>query len=364
MLDLFSGANRGTSAELMLLVEEFLRARSLAPNSEKAYRLDLKRFILWSQQQGYPLSWAMVTPQQVGQFKADLLRGSEEMGRRRLADRSVQRTLHCLKSFYQWMQDTGYVTHNPTRSIQPPKPKQPQPNHLSVAQVQLVFEAALEIVPVERNMALLSILRHGLRASEVCGLNLGDYDGARLSIRSAKADSTGIVPIDAVGQAWINDYLSDRRQQGELLTPQSPLFVSHSRQNAGQRLGYHSIHKLMGRLSQAVGFGVQAHQFRHTYATHLVLSGMNPYHVMTLTRHKSPQTFRRYTQAADQQAAEVAFRAIEALNGLPNGVRSKLQSEPQSEPQPELQSEPQLELQWNVRSDRTSPDAPDQSGLP
>jgi len=28
---------------------------------------------------------------------------------------------------------------------------------------------------------------------------------------------------------------------------------------------------------------------------------------MTLTRHKSVQSFRRYTKAADQQAAEAAF---------------------------------------------------------
>ncbi|MDZ4878237.1 MAG: hypothetical protein CLLPBCKN_007672 [Chroococcidiopsis cubana SAG 39.79] len=41
--------------------------------------------------------------------------------------------------------------------------------------------------------------------------------------------------------------------------------------------------------------------------TNLVLDGMNPYHVMTLTRHKSVQSFRRYTQAADRQAAEAAF---------------------------------------------------------
>ncbi len=34
---------------------------------------------------------------------------------------------------------------------------------------------------------------------------------------------------------------------------------------------------------------------------------MNPYHVMTLTRHKSVQSFRRYTKAADHAAAEAAF---------------------------------------------------------
>jgi len=34
---------------------------------------------------------------------------------------------------------------------------------------------------------------------------------------------------------------------------------------------------------------------------------MNPYHVMTLTRHKS---VRRYTKAADQAAAEAFYETI------------------------------------------------------
>lgn len=34
------------------------------------------------------------------------------------------------------------------------------------------------------------------------------------------------------------------------------------------------------------------------------------YHVMTLTRHRSVQSFRRYTRAADQAAAEAAFDEI------------------------------------------------------
>jgi len=50
--------------------------------------------------------------------------------------------------------------------------------------------------------------------------------------------------------------------------------------------------------------------FRHTFATDLVLKGMNPYHVMILTRHKSVQSFRRYTKAADQAAAEAAFMKL------------------------------------------------------
>jgi integrase/recombinase XerD len=289
-----------------LRIEEFLNARSLAENSKKAYRADLARFTTWSNQ-----SWQAVTPRLMTQFKTELMRVDPNTGNRVLADSSVQRILHSLKSFYSWMQDTGYISQNPMKAIVSPKLKQPQADNLNEDQINAIFAAAMEIDPAERNLALLSVLRHGLRASEVSGLNLADYDGERVYIREAKADSTGVVPIDADGQGWIDQYLRIRADSGEDLSDKLlPLFVSHSRQNYGKRLGYHGIQKLMGAIGKQVGFKFHAHQFRHTYATNLVLQGMNPYHVMTLTRHRSTQTFRRYTQAADQLAAEQAFRSL------------------------------------------------------
>ncbi|MBD3887314.1 site-specific integrase [Phormidium tenue FACHB-886] len=72
-------------------------------------------------------------------------------------------------------------------------------------------------------------------------------------------------------------------------------------------MGDDTIDKLVTQLRKKTGIQFHAHQFRHTYATNLVLDGMNPYHVMTLTWHKSVQSFRRYTKAADQKAAEAAF---------------------------------------------------------
>ncbi len=289
-----------------LRINEFLSARSLSPNSQKAYRADLARFTTWSNQ-----SWQAVTPRLMSQFKAHLMRLDPNTGDRVLADSSVQRILHSLKSFYSWMQDTGYISQNPMKAIVAPKVKQPQANHLSDDQVSAIFTAAMDIYPAERNLALLSVLRHGLRAGEVSGLNLADYDGERVYVREAKADSTGVVPIDSDGQGWIDHYLRFRDARGDDLTDKNAaLFVSHSRQNSGQRLGYHGIQKLMGAIAAVVGFKFHAHQFRHTYATNLVLQGMNPYHVMTLTRHRSTQTFRRYTQAADQVAAEEAFRSL------------------------------------------------------
>lgn len=110
------------------------------------------------------------------------------------------------------------------------------------------------------------------------------------------------------GKADLDAYLKWRqRQLGEVLQPTSPLFVSHSRRNSGDRLGYEGIRKVVEAIATQINQKFHAHQCRHTFATELVLQGMNPYHVMTITRHRSTSSFRRYTKAADQAAAETAF---------------------------------------------------------
>jgi integrase/recombinase XerD len=286
-------------------IEEFLMARSLAPKSQKAYREDLARFTSWTD-----TVWGQITPRLVAQYKSYLLRVDPKTQKRALADASVLRILQTLKNFLAWMARSGYIDRDPTTEISLPKLAEPEANHLTEAQVQAIFNAAIATSLAERNMALLSVLRHGLRAQEASGLNLGDFDGQRVSIRQAKADSKGTVPLDLDAQMWVQQYLDWRTENGEILTDESPLFVSHSNRNAGQRMGYHAIQKLMKAIATTVGFDFHAHQFRHTFATNLVLKGMNPYHVMTLTRHKSPQNFRRYTKAADAMAAEQAFREI------------------------------------------------------
>lgn len=71
------------------------------------------------------------------------------------------------------------------------------------------------------------------------------------------------------------------------------------------------VRKLVDRISGRTGIDFHAHSFRHTFGTNLMLKGMNPYHVMTLMRIKSLGTFKRYTKAAEQAAAEAEFRKFE-----------------------------------------------------
>lgn len=281
-------------------VDEYLQARSLAANTQKAYRQDLQHFLRWTDQ-----AWSVVTARQITQFKTHLVR--KENGQRVLSDATVKRILGTLKAFYGWLWRSGYVDRDPTIEVQLPKLAEPEADNLTDEQVEKILAAVAGMKLCDRNLALFAVLQHGIRAEAATLLNVGDFDGQRLWVRQDKADSKGVVPLDQEGVQKIQAYLRWRTSQGEMLQPESPLFVSASRRNRGARIGYDTIDKLVCQLREQTGIQFHAHQFRHTYATNLVLDGMNPYHVMTLTRHKSVQSFRRYTKAADQQAAEAAF---------------------------------------------------------
>ena len=288
----------------ILRFSEFLQARSLSENSAIAYKRDIQHFLDWCD-----TSWVDVKPRQVAQFKDYLLRTEDNS--RVLKDASVARILGTLKNFYNWLIRSGYVTIDPTIAVDLPKILEPEANNLSMEVVEKIFNAIETIRNPQRNLAIFGLLLHGLRASEVCGLNIRDYDGIRVDIKQAKAGSVGTVPLEGWCASLVDDYLGWlKANYSGNLKPESPLFVSFSNRNSGKRISYDTVNKLCKQIGEIIGIKFNAHQLRHTFATNLVLSGMSPYHSMTLMRQKSFRNFKRYAKAAERAAAEAEFNKV------------------------------------------------------
>lgn len=282
----------------LLRVEEFLAARSLSPNSQKAYRRELERFFSWIAR-----PFNDITTRQIVQYKTYLEKS--------LVDSSVNRALSVLKCFFSWLIEAypNSISHNPTVAVNLNTLPLPPANDLNDKEVEALWKAVeLSTQTKQRDLALLAVLAHGLRASEVSALNVGDYDGTRLFIRKGKDDSSGTVPLSLQARNQLDEYLEWRRQQGERCHKSRPLFLSHSPINPGVRLGYQGIYytiKELGERAQIVN--LTPHRLRHTYATKLLLMGMDSLHARTLTRHKSEANFKRYAKRALSDAAEQAF---------------------------------------------------------
>jgi integrase/recombinase XerD len=323
-----------------LRVEQWLSAKALADNTKRAYSKELKRFWRWTEK-----PWNQITTWDVTRYKNDLeiatIQDPETaVPKRQFSLNSIALAVRSLKSFFGWMQRAYYITENPTLAVSAPSEPEPESKELTDSQVSMLYAALERRGHLRlRDTALLAVLSHGLRAEEASLLNIEDYDGNRLYIRKAKHGSTGKVPLDRAAQEAIDTYLKWRRAQGDRLAADTPLLLNYSRNPSvqGKRLSYDGIYLVVKQLGQLavevaleqisekpeeysvediVGWEVAAltqihpHQLRHTFASNLVLGGMDTYLAMALTRHRSLSAFRRYSSKAREQQAERAFRQM------------------------------------------------------
>ncbi|MDZ4872275.1 MAG: Tyrosine recombinase XerC [Chroococcidiopsis cubana SAG 39.79] len=351
-----------------LRVEEFFRARTIAPNTKKAYERELRRFVNWTDK-----AWNDINGRDIASYKCYLETLRSDNGKQQRSPATVAAAMTALKSFFKWMVASYYIDENPTVAVTIPPQKKPQPQHLSDSEVEALYEALEYRGEMQlRDRAILAVLEHGLRAEEVSQLNVSDYDGERVFIRQAKHDSTGWVPLAPESSLAVDSYLEARRQQKSTMESDEPLFLSHSPKPKlkARRLGYDGIYKMirdLGRIACGMliqdWFGrhelpsfldetqtqqmqaflaysnpsnfppfalahlpprlktkaqrllvVHPHQLRHTFATRLVLMGIDSYLARKLTRHESESAFRRYSEYGRGVAAEAAYRKAIARN--------------------------------------------------
>lgn len=286
-----------------LRVQEFLRAKALAPTTLKAYEGELRRFSEWT-----PKAWHQVTRRDIERYKQQLQSSHSKRGKPRSPE-TIRRALATLQSFFRWLAICDYIGKDPTLLVELPKGLPAVSKEFKIEEVrELRIEARGNPELQARDLAMLSVLEHGLRASEAVGLSIGNYDGERLHILAAKADSVGTVPLTQKARFSIDAYLSWLMRNGFEVTPESPLFISLSPRNKGKRLGYHGLYKEFKKLAELCGIeDAHPHRHRHTFATELVYSGMDSAKARRLTRHKTEASFARYSQKALDAEAEREF---------------------------------------------------------
>lgn len=157
-----------------------------------------------------------------------------------------------------------------------------------------------------RDRAILELLvATGLRASELCALQVGDVGEAYLFVRCGKGGRQRYVPM--ARRAW--DAVSRLVPRGA--APGDALFV-----NAidGQCLTRRGLHKIVKHYLRAAGLKGSTHTIRHAAATHWLNRGMNIRAVQVMLGHSSLATTSVYLSLA--------------LDGLVRDFRSNVDTDP------------------------------------
>lgn len=173
-----------------------------------------------------------------------------------------------------------------------------------------------------RDTAIFELLKHGLRATEVSNLNIGDFNGQAIQVSGAKWRSDGAVPLSPKARQSLESYLGWCVQKGFDTGSSEPLFRSLSRNGYGKRLGYWGIYEMvkdLAAISESTE-NIHPHRLRHTFGTHLVTEGVQPDYARKLMRIKSPVTFDRYTRRSVEKKAEDAFNDLIERSDASDGL--------------------------------------------
>jgi integrase/recombinase XerD len=281
------------------MIEQFLQARSLSENTQRNYRRQLEAFCKWVGK-----DWSAMSMSDVTAYK-QYLEGRE------LKVSSIAASVTAIKSFFTWMKKVGAISQSPADGVSIPTIPPGEAKHLEQHQIDALFEALKGRGNTEvRDTAIVFLwFKSGLRPEEVSLLNVEDYNGVEVVIRKGKHQSSGRVPVDEQTHLVLVEYLSQRWIEAQgALKGDDPIFVSYSHRNYGERMGYEGIYKMFKQVAQAAGLPeIHPHRGRHTFISGLVSGKVDAYLGMALTRQKSVNAYKVYSEAVRYEAARAAF---------------------------------------------------------
>jgi len=194
-------------------VREFLNSNNLAPNSRKVYERELRRFIAWTD-----LLWGEIKPRHIAQYKVYLIEEVHTAQDKPLSKSSINSAIATLKSFFSWMVQAypDILAINPTANVKLEKIPLPPAQSLTAEQVGRIWAATEYLGETQqRDLALLHILSHGLRAGEIVSLNVGAFDGRLIFVADTKTNEPRLVPLRKQSRDALKEYLSWRDHKGK-----------------------------------------------------------------------------------------------------------------------------------------------------
>jgi type 1 fimbriae regulatory protein FimB len=164
-------------------------------------------------------------------------------------------------------------------------------------------------------MVLLAY-RHGLRASEVCGLKLSDVNLKDQTIRVARLKGSMLTMQPLVphrGQPLLDELTALRTWlKGRPADGSDYLFTSQK----GGKLDRTQFFRVFRAVAKAAGLPSEKrhpHVLKHTLASHLVAGNVNLALIKQALGHRSITSTMQYVGTSDGQAAEAAQAALMKL---------------------------------------------------
>ena len=285
---------RPKAPSLANALQEFLldaRARQFTGRTLEHYRGRLGAFVRWAADQDpTPATVADVTPALVRLYLVHLQA-------RRLASNTQHTHARALRAWLNWCKREGWLAESPFDKVQMPRADKVQKDTFTDDQVRRLVRAC----ETARERALVLLLMDtGMRASELCGLDIGDFDAdaGTVAIRLGKGRKDRRAFVGANTARALVRHIGERTDTA----PGAPLFTSEAQRNFDGRLTRSGLYRIIHYIGERAGVEhCHPHRFRRTFATWALAAGMDVYSLAALMGHSDIDTLKHYLRLGQRE---------------------------------------------------------------
>ncbi|KRO30551.1 MAG: recombinase XerC, partial [Actinobacteria bacterium BACL2 MAG-121001-bin67] len=273
--------------------------RNLSENSIRAYLADLESLLLHINQLGVS-EFAQLELNHIRSWLANL-------STKGAARSSITRRVVSIRAFTYWGARSGWLSRDIGKDLIAPKPERSLPDVLDIESAALAIKA-LEVRAQEeesasslRDLALVEVLYgSGIRISELVGLDLGDIDRQRSTIKvMGKGSKERIVPIGQPALTAVDNWINKARAELVSQSSGSALFIGSRGKRIDQRVARSVVYQAMEAIGSDKKLG--PHTLRHSAATHLLEGGADLRTVQEILGHSSLATTQIYTHVSQER---------------------------------------------------------------
>ena len=275
------------------LIEDFLRYllidKGYSKNTISSYRQDLDRFNDYFNNKN------------INDIDSNDLKNYIKSLNKKLTEKSISRSISCLKSFYKFLIIEKVIKDNPTDGLYMPKVKKSLPNIMSVEDVTKLLDIKLDDHFSYRNKAMLELMyATGLRVSELVELKLNDVDFSDDIVRiMGKGSKERIIPMGDFAKTYLEEYIYNHRNLMLKGNNCEYIFLN----NHGKKMTRQGFFKIIKKLASDVGISteISPHTLRHSFASHLLKYGADLRTIQELLGHSDISTTQIYTHVANEE---------------------------------------------------------------
>ena len=223
-----------------------------------------------------------------------------------MKNKSVNRKLASLRTFYKWMRKEGLIDHSPMTKVQGPKNEKHLPvfakeSELLPSKIEELFS---DDYSGKRDALMLELFyQTGIRLSELIGLTLKDIQGNQIKVLG-KRNKERIIPISDDLVKQIHEYLELRK---EISSKCENLLLLDSGNKLYPTFAYRKINYYLGKVTSLDK--KSPHILRHTFATHMLNRGTGLETLKDLLGHANLSATQVYTHNSFAQLNSIYSQA-------------------------------------------------------